>query len=345
MEKTDDNFTRSSGVNISVVYPEMSLQELCAVTAFYVLLAIGIVIGNGLIFAAFFVNQKLRSTTNKLILGLALSDLLVGVISVPLWIFISVKSARSEYYSDGLYQFYITFDIFVGSASILQLTSISIERCHAIVRPLRHRTLSKRTFRALLLTPWVISSLMASLQPLQYRRWQEVYTLLMVTTCFLIPFAVILLAYIFIYMFARVKGPSRRLLRNTNRSRAFRKEIRLSVTIAFITLLFVIAWLPLFVLTIVATYYPLYLPSMVTTDRILKFAKWMHYSNSSINPFLYAFRNNAIRRTFQYLISKLLCGHFSPRKQRRLRLHSMPLRSSANRSEFSHRGRTIEDRN
>ncbi|XP_031567323.1 octopamine receptor Oamb-like [Actinia tenebrosa] len=338
MEKTEDNFNSSSCVNFSVMHPEMSKRELCAVTAFYVVLMIGIVIGNGLIFAAFFVNHKLRTTTNKLILGLALSDILVGIISVPLWIFISVKSAQGEYYSDGLYQFYITFDIFVGSASILQLTSISIERCHAIVRPLRHRTLPKKTFRTLLLTPWVISSLVASLQPLQYRRWQEVYTLLMVTTCFLVPFSVIMLAYIFIFMFARVKRPSQRLLRNTTRSRAYRKEIRLSVTIAFITLLFVIAWLPLFVLTIVATYYPSSLPSMITTDRLLKFAKWMHYSNSSINPFLYAFRNNAIRRTFQYLISKLLCGRFSPRiGQRRIKLQSMPFRSSANRSDFSHR--------
>lgn len=333
MEKTDDILTASSADNFSVVHPEMSLKELCAVTVFYVLLMVGIVIGNGLIFAAFFFNQKLRTTTNKLILGLALSDLLVGVISVPLWIFICVKSAQAENYSSGLYQFYITFDIFVGSASILQLTSISIERCHAIVRPLRHRTLPKKTFRTLLLTPWIISSLMASLQPLQYRRWQEVYTLLMVTTCFLVPLTIILLAYIFIYMFARVKGPSQRLLRNTSRSRAYRKEIRLSVTIAFITLLFVVAWLPLFVLTIVATYNSSALPSFATTDRLLKFAKWMHYSNSSINPFLYAFRNNAIRRTFQYLISKLFCGHFSPRRQViRPKVDSMPLRSSANRS-------------
>ena len=297
----------AEGQNVTTpVLEKMSLGELSFITALYALVILATLVGNGLILAAFAVNKRLRSLTNSLIRGLAISDILVGVVSCPCWMYIFLCHYRGVVYTYEFYQFYITADIFIGSASILQLTSISIERCHAIARPLEHRVLSKKVFRALLAVPWLYAGLVASLQPVQFERWKNIYTVLMATTCFFIPFVIISIAYLCIFKKAHSKG-RQYLNRHRTESNELKSEIKLSVTVATITGLFVIAWLPLFVVTIIATYYASHLPSPLGTDRLLKFVKFCHYSNSALNPVVYAFRNKEMARTFRYLFYKLIC--------------------------------------
>ena len=297
----------TGGTNTTpVATAKMKVAELVIITVLYCLLVVTIIIGNGLILTSFAINRKLRTVTNTFIVSLSLSDTLVGLVSIPCWIYIFLCQYMERPYTKAGYQFYITFDIFIGSASILQLTSISIERCHAIVRPLRHRTLPMRVFYAMIAIPWMYAALMASLQPVQFERWTAVYTLLMTTTCFFIPFLIILVAYVTIYLFARSK-PTSMLTRHRMPKKAYKNEIRLSATVALITVLFVIAWLPLFVVSVLATYYPQQLPSPLGIDRLLKFVKFCHYSNSALNPFVYAYRNRDMINTFRYIGYKLLC--------------------------------------
>ena len=74
-----------------------------------------------------------------------------------------------------------------------------------------------------------------------------------------------------------------------------------------ITLLFVMTWLPLFSLTMLACFNPEVLPSAPSTSaRLLQFVKWMHYSSSAFNPFVYAYRNQDLRRTIMVLLHRLV---------------------------------------
>lgn len=66
------------------------------------------------------------------------------------------------------------------------------------------------------------------------------------------------------------------------------------------------AWLPLFTLTMLATLNPEALPSPTTFARLLHFVKWMHYSSSSLNPFLYSYRNPDMRRTIIVLLRRIV---------------------------------------
>ena len=300
-----DNGTGNTNTSPAAL-EKMNLTELACITVLYCLLVVIIITGNGLILTSFVMNRKLRTVTNTFIVSLSLSDILVGLVSIPCWIYIFLSQYIQRPYTNVGYHFYITSDIFIGSASILQLTSISIERCHAIVRPLRHRTLPMKVFYAMIAIPWLYAAIMASLQPVQFGRWKEVYTLLMTTTCFFVPFVIILVAYITIYVFARSR-PVRILSRHRLHKKAYNNEIRLSATVAMITLLFIIAWMPLFVVSVLATYHPHKLPSPLGTDRLLKFVKFCHYSNSALNPFVYAYRNREMINTFRYLGHKLLC--------------------------------------
>lgn len=65
-------------------------------------------------------------------------------------------------------------------------------------------------------------------------------------------------------------------------------------------------------MTLIATYNPKYIPATEWAARGLQFAKFCHYSNSALNPFVYAFRNNEIIRTFRYIANRLLCKEMQP---------------------------------
>ena len=66
------------------------------------------------------------------------------------------------------------------------------------------------------------------------------------------------------------------------------------------------SWLPLFAVTMLATFEPGSLPSPPTFPRLLHFVKWMHYSSSALNPFLYSYRNPELRRTISVLLRRLI---------------------------------------
>ena len=80
----------------------------------------------------------------------------------------------------------------------------------------------------------------------------------------------------------------------------------MAFTVAVITMLFVITWLPLFSLSMLATFNHDVLPSPPTSARLLHFVKWMHYSSSAFNPFLYSYRNRDLRWTIMVLLQRVV---------------------------------------
>ena len=112
-------------------------------TVFFCLLSLMIVFGNSLVIGAFRVNRRLRTKTNLLLISLAFADLLIGTISVPLWVYISVKQISRRPVNN----FYLIFDVICGLSSILNLTAISLERCYALLHPIKHRNIRKRKWQ------------------------------------------------------------------------------------------------------------------------------------------------------------------------------------------------------
>lgn len=109
---------------------------------FFCILSAMIVFGNSLVIGAFRVNRRLRTKTNLLLISLAIADLLIGTISLPLWVYTKLVPIHPK----SLYDFYLTFDIVCGVSSILNLTAISLERCYALLHPIKHRNIRKRKF-------------------------------------------------------------------------------------------------------------------------------------------------------------------------------------------------------
>ena len=120
--------------------PPPSRQVDVVAMVFFCILALMIVFGNSLVIGAFRVNRRLRKTSNLLLVSLAIADMLIGMTSVPLLFYSSI----TYNYKGPLSDFYKIFDVICGVSSILNLTAIRLERCYALLHPIKHRNIRKR---------------------------------------------------------------------------------------------------------------------------------------------------------------------------------------------------------
>ena len=275
-----------------------------AVASCYAILIPLTVLGNGSVILAFVLNTRLRTATNIFIVGLAASDLLVGTFAIPFWTFVVSHENIMVGYCFAVYYVYISFDVFAGSASILQLTAIAMERFFSMQWPLFHRKMSRWVYCIMLVFAWSCATLAAALNPLQAisENWRKSYTMALFVICFGCPFTIILACYGYIFKISRFQA-RRRLSSGSNARRCGStpgfaiRELNVAITVAVITGVFVIAWLPFFVVSLIATFCLTCLPSAPALLYLVKSLKFLQYSSSCINPYIYAYRNKEMRRT------------------------------------------------
>ncbi|VDP69440.1 unnamed protein product [Echinostoma caproni] len=125
-----------------------------------VLIAVGTAGGNFLVILAVALVKKLQTPSNFLIVSLAFSDLLVGILVLPFSIIDALKGYWP--FNEPLCDMYISFDVLMCTASILNLCAISIDRYLVITRPFTY--VSKRTpcrMLQMIAAAWVISALIS----------------------------------------------------------------------------------------------------------------------------------------------------------------------------------------
>ena len=286
---------------------------------FSVLLVFVIVFGNIIVMAAFKQRRKLRRRSNMFLISLACSDCLVGIVSLPLWICISGLGVGE---GEVLYSFFISFDIFSALTSVFHLTAISVERYISVSRPFLYNRLSMHYYTGTIATAWTVAALIATLSPLQALfKLQRFSAPIFFTIGFLAPLTIISTMYTGIFRIALSLGRQTPGITANNISckekRQLKKEIKVAMTLTLVSGLFFLAWLPFYVLLLTAVYCPHCLPGYPGLQRLVDFVKWMHYSNSAINPFVYALRDPDVKREFVQLTQiKRLSSRFSQSRSR-----------------------------
>ena len=286
---------------------EPSTGEEILRDAFIVILMFCIVVGNTLIIAAYIKNFRLRTSANVFIVGLALSDWLVGAIAVPLYI----VTLRTENSNALLIRFYISLDIFSATASVFHLVFVTVERYIAISKPFLHGRTSLGFYYCVLGVVWVLSLFLSCLDFSLTPSVNEKYPFYVLLTVFSLALLVISLLNALIFKIARS------LVRNTvepaplaeqDRTRAslrrkLRRERRTATTLAMFCGVFFVTWLPHVIGALVFTCcYPCDL-APVDIGRVGAFVKCMQYSNSALNPFLFALRDAEINKTITSLVA------------------------------------------
>nr|pir hypothetical protein F59C12.2 - Caenorhabditis elegans [Caenorhabditis elegans] len=124
-----------------------------------VLCLIGL-IGNFLVCVAIATDRRLHNVTNYFLFSLALADLLVCCIVMPLSIVVEVRHGVWTW-SVSMCLLYVYSDVFLCSASIVHMSVISLDRYLGISQPLRTRNRSKTLIFIKIAIVWVVTLLVS----------------------------------------------------------------------------------------------------------------------------------------------------------------------------------------
>jgi len=289
-----------------------SAQETLIFVFIYTVLALLVILGNSLMIIAFKRNGKLRTVTNLFFMSLAVSDLLVGGISIPSWMYILLYDLNNPAPSAAYLQFrkvYTFLDVFSALTSIAHLTAISVERNIAISKPLRHRVIPRCYYYAVLAATWVYGLVIAIVFVTDFKSdsWRRHRGLLSTTVGFLLPLFIIICMYANIYNNVKLFNIRRRSYSVSSLQRKIHHERTTAKTVLIVTSLFVLSWLPFFTLSVLFIFCPRQcFPQGVSLLHLVDFVKLLHYGNSAINPLIYTFRSAEMRTTVMRIIAPCL---------------------------------------
>lgn len=271
-----------------------------------------IITGNLLVVAAYFSNFRIRTSTYTILISLAISDLLVGCVSLPLYTYISLNPDQT---GRPLNTFFLSFDIFSALASIFHLTIVSLERWLAISRPFVYETLATVHYSLILCGAWLTAFAIAAIRPVldltTSTDRHRIYTPFLLLVGFVGPGILISTVNFSIFKVARTlvanlpKCTVQDLEESTKIRTNINKQRRTALTLALVTAMFLVSWSSFFTISTIMVFCEHCVP-LETLNPFLVFAKWLQYCNSAMNPMVYTFRDAEIRKTFARLLGP--CG-------------------------------------
>nr|XP_055071696.1 5-hydroxytryptamine receptor 2A [Misgurnus anguillicaudatus] len=140
---------------------ETNKQELVQKNWAALLILVAVIItvaGNILVIMAVNLERKLQNATNYFLMSLAVADMLLGLLVMPVSM-VTIVYGYSWPLPAALCPMWIYLDVLFSTASIMHLCAISLDRYVAIRNPIRHnRSNSRSRARAKITAVWTISA-------------------------------------------------------------------------------------------------------------------------------------------------------------------------------------------
>ncbi|XP_067441504.1 somatostatin receptor type 5-like [Thunnus thynnus] len=267
-------------------------------------------LGNTLVIHVIVNYTKNESVTNIYILNLAIADELF-MLSLP---FLAVQNALFSWpFGSLMCRVVLTVDAINQFTSIFCLTVMSVDRYLAVVHPIRSTWWRRpRVAKAISATVWAGSFVVvlpvvvfadilkdagncSIVWPEPAEVWKTSFIVYTCTVGFFFPLLVICLCYLLIVIKVRSVG-KRAQATSSRRRKSERKITRMVVVVVAV---FVLCWLPFYVLNIVNLL--VVLPG--DFRGLYFFVVVLSYANSCANPILYGFLSDNFKRGFR----KALC--------------------------------------
>uniref|UniRef100_H3BYL2 Trace amine associated receptor 1 n=1 Tax=Tetraodon nigroviridis TaxID=99883 RepID=H3BYL2_TETNG len=281
---------------------------LCAI---FGLLSVTTVCGNLLVITSVIYFRQLHTPTHYLILSLAVADLLVGVIVLPFSAILIVDPCM--YLQAFICQVRNRCDMFLGATSILNLCCISVDRYHAVCQPLKYRMIiNVRVTVGMILVSWCLPVLIGIGLSANDPKFQKkchfffqnpnlLFLLLSVVGFFYVPAVIILTTYLKILIVAQRQAraiENAACLSRKPGERISKTQSKATRTLMVVIGIFLLCWTPFCFCTTFNS-----LSNKTIPFNVIDAFKWIGWSNSMLNPFVYAFFYSWFRSAFRMIIS------------------------------------------
>uniref|UniRef100_G3P0A3 G-protein coupled receptors family 1 profile domain-containing protein n=1 Tax=Gasterosteus aculeatus TaxID=69293 RepID=G3P0A3_GASAC len=259
--------------------------------------------------------RQLHSPTNLLILSLAVSDLLVGLLLMPVEI---IYIEACWFLGDILCTTYYLVDYVITSASVANMVLISVDRYIAICEPLHYPTkVTKRRVQNCVCFCWIWSAIFRIF--LLYDHLEkpgssnsclgECVVIInyaagvadLVFT-FIIPILCIIVLYlrVFVVALSQARAMRSRVAASTTRrsgaTTVKKTEMKAARTLGLVILVFLFCFCPY--------YYPALAGKDTSIDASsAAFEIWLAHFNSCLNPVIYAFFYPWFRKSIQLILT------------------------------------------
>ncbi|XP_031557108.1 melatonin receptor type 1B-B-like [Actinia tenebrosa] len=300
-------------------------------TIVMVTITVTALLGNLMVCWAVYRSKKLRTVPNLYIIALAIFDILMAILCMPLSVevFITANFAHGE----NAVQFQGFFSFFLSLASLQTMTAMAINRFYRIVKPVLFRKyLQSLQSTVLSLVMIVVLATFGACLPLifgfakytfhygkvfSYIDYSTplaayIYTIFLKICYITIPTLITLFCYYRI--FATVKNHTKELMANQRNNSGSTggglsmnvEDVNITKALFATVLGFVACWTPVAVVDMIDTFSN---HALNNPREVYLFYIYMGYGSSSINPFIYGILNRSFKREF----IKIFRLHFSKR--------------------------------
>ena len=254
--------------------------------------SIVIVISNALTLLAFAKIRHLRKRSTYLIINLAVADLLVGALTVPISVLYFRKDEDRVLYLGVLK----TTIIFIFPlASQVNLCLISMERLHATLFPFRHCLIGKWFYYRGIMGSWLINFFLTAI--MAWLDIADIHPEFLYVHGTLIALFVVFIAVSHIAVVIKVQSS-----RHSPPCGSILKERKLTVTLFIATGVSVLTILPFAINSALPVETPDRLTSISIHVDLALVA--LYHLNSIVNPFVYAIRLQEFRDEIRKLITR-----------------------------------------
>ena len=286
-----------------------------------------IILANGLVLVSFVKRTQLRTPANYVLFSLAACDFITGVINIPLFIIVAFTpvipySSKLEYYMVELVN---ALNNFTATSACYHILAATTEKYLSIIWPVKHRLMSRKKVFKVLQVVWVVSFIVAFI-PFAWVYMEDTETkgkltlghvIFCLVAVFLLPYTFMISAFVLIFKSISNRGKvNRSIISRSHFSRQAVLERRCLILFAFMATIFLVCWLPWFILMLLYKVKEVYGTEMKGMKIPTQVFVLVRYTTSIINPVLYTF----FRRDFTAALKSLF-------KRQRSRRSSFPLSS------------------
>ncbi|XP_055065131.2 trace amine-associated receptor 13c-like [Misgurnus anguillicaudatus] len=310
--ETEDHETQYCfpAINSSCIKTKRSTHEYNIMYVFFSLLSVWTVFLNLLVIISICYFKKLHTPTNMLILSLAVADLLVGLIIMPLEATRLIETCW--YFGDTICRLFLIIMGLLLATSLSNLVFIAVDRYVAVCHPLLYPQKITTTRTIIIICLCWFCSLFYSISALttsqsKYTCYGEctvivtfVWKITDMFLSFLLPCTVIITLYLRIFYVAHhqvkvINSLMRSGKHLTEGSVKRKSESKAALTLGIIMTVYLFCWIPYYSLTLT--------PNTSMTSVIAYFILWMMYINSGLNPLIYAIFYPWFRASVKHILN------------------------------------------